>query len=138
MDLYTLSTEEQARRKAIAEHARQMLLEHLPVEDQDETSLTTEYHGYYMQISFSPLHPLVVICLARAVEHPDSPQKQQIVNKLNLNSILGSHAINPEVGCYSYRSTHWLDTELTPERFFEMLNRCTDEAARGYHLLSGS
>ena len=66
------------------------------------------------------------------LEQPDSTKKRQMVNQLNLNSVLGSHAINQEVGCYSYRSTHWLDTELTAERFFEMLDRCADEADRGY------
>jgi len=51
--------------------------------------------------------------------------------------VLGSHAINEDVGCYSYRATHWLDTELTPERFFEILSRCVDEADRGYFNLAG-
>lgn len=132
LDHYALSTEEQQRRRQIANHARQMILEHLPVEDEDETSLTTYYREYYMQISFSSLHPLVVICLAKSIPNPDSTKKWQMVNQLNLNSVLGSHAINQEVGCYSYRSTHWLDTELTAERFFEMLDRCADEADRGY------
>lgn len=138
MDFYALSKEEQERRQEIAKQARKMILEHLPVEDQDETSLTAVYHDYYMQISFSPLHPLLVICLARAIPQPGSAKKQQMVNRLNLNSVLGSHAINQEVGCYSYRSTHWLDTELTPNRFFEILNRCADEASRGYCMLKAA
>lgn len=40
MNCYNLSKEEQARRKRIAERARKMILAQLPVEDQDETSLT--------------------------------------------------------------------------------------------------
>lgn len=48
MDHYALSTEEQQRRRQIANHARQMILEHLPVEDEDETSLTTYYREYYI------------------------------------------------------------------------------------------
>lgn len=132
MDHYALSKEEQQHRRQIADQARRMILQHLPVEDEDETSLTTYYREYYMQISFSSLHPLVVICLAKSIADPNSLKKRQLVNKLNLNSVLGSHAINPDVGCYFYRSTHWLDTELTAERFFEMLDRCADEADRGY------
>lgn len=132
MDHYALSTQEQQRRKRIADQARQMILEHLSVEDEDETSLTTYYREYYMQISFSSLHPLIVICLAKSIPNPDSIKKRRMVNQLNLNSVLGSHAINQEVGCYSYRSTHWMDTELTADRFFEMLDRCADEADRGY------
>ena len=102
-----------------------------------ETSLTLDHRGYYMQISFSPLHPLLVVCLAKAIRNPDGARKQQLANELNLHSVLGSHAINEDVGCYSYRATHWLDTELTPERFFEILSRCVDEADRGYFNLAG-
>lgn len=63
---YFMSKEEQQRRKELAEHARVMLTQVLPVEDQDETSLTAPYQGYYMQVSISPLHPLLVISLAKA------------------------------------------------------------------------
>lgn len=132
MNAYILGKEEQLRRKHIADEARKMILAQMPVEDQDETSLTLGYRDYYMQISFSALHPLLVICLARAIDHPDGVKKKRLTNELNLHSVLGSHAINEDVGCYSYRATHWLDTELTPERFFEILDRCVDEATRGY------
>ena len=60
-----------------------------------------------------------------------------MTNELNLRSILGSHAINDEVGCYSYRATHWLDTEMNPQRFYEILDRCVDEADRGFDKLAG-
>lgn len=59
-----------------------------------------------------------------------------MTNELNLSCVLGSHAINEQVGCYSYRAVHWMDTELTEERFFEILERCTEEADRGYHKLT--
>lgn len=131
-----LTKSEQLRRKNLADSARQMILNHIPVEDQDETSLMLGYRDYYMQISFSALHPLMVICLAKAIRNPDGVKKKTLTNELNLHSVLGSHAINGEVGCYSYRATHWLDTELTPERFFEILDRCVDEASRGYQKLA--
>lgn len=131
-----LTKSEQLRRKNLADNARQMILNHIPVEDQDETSLMLGYRDYYMQISFSALHPLMVICLAKAIRNPDGVKKKALTNELNLHSVLGSHAINGEVGCYSYRATHWLDTELTPERFFEILDRCVDEASRGYQKLA--
>lgn len=133
---YELSGEEQARRTRLIENTRNMILSHMKVEAEDETSMTTDYRGYYMQISFSPLHPLLVICLAKAFRDPDGTRKRQLANELNLHSVLGSHAINDEVGCYSYRATHWLDTDLAPERFFEILNRCVDEADRGYQWLA--
>ncbi len=133
---YELSSEEQTRRTDLAQKTRSMILSHMKVEAEDETSMTMDYRGYYMQVSFSPLHPLLVICLAKAIRNLDGTRKQQLANELNLHSVLGSHAINEEVGCYSYRATHWLDTELAPDRFFEILNRCIDEADRGYQWLA--
>lgn len=138
MDFYEWNEEEQLRRRDLAGRVRRMVLENMAVEDGDETSLTASYRGYYMQISFSPLHPLLVICLARAIPQPCSAGKWRLLNQLNLTSVLGSHAINEEAGCYSYRSTHWLDTELTPERFFEILDRCAVEASRGYGTLEAA
>lgn len=131
-----LSKAEQVRRKEIADHARCMILEQMPVDDQDETSLMLGYKGYYLQISFSALHPLMVICLARSIQSIRSPKKRKLVNELNLRSVLGSHAINDAVGCYSYRATQWLDTDLTPERYFEILDRIVEEADRAYHKLA--
>lgn len=101
-----LSQKEQHRRKEIAEHTRQMLLTELPIDSQDETSIMGRYRDYYLQISFSELHPLMVICLAKALTHPGTAKQCRIANDLNLRSVLGSHAINDEVGCYSYRATH--------------------------------
>ena len=57
---YALTCEEQARRSGLAESARKMILSNMKVEAEDETSLTMDYRGYYMQVSFSPLHPLLV------------------------------------------------------------------------------
>ena len=131
-----LSKAEQVRRKEIVEHTRCMILEQMPVDDQDETSLMLGYKGYY-QISFSVLHPLMVICLARSIQSVGSAKKKKMVNELNLRSVLGSHAINDAVGCYSYRATQWLDTDLTPERYFEILDRIVDEADRAYQKLAG-
>ena len=134
---YDLTRAEQVRRTDLAQKARRMILSHMKVEAEDETSLTLDHRGYFMQISFSPLHPLLVVCLAKAIRNPDGARKQQLAIELILHSVRGSHAIIEDVGCYSYRATHWLDTELTPERFFEILSRCVDEADRGYFNLAG-
>ena len=131
-----LSQGEQQRRREVAEHTRKMILSQLRIESQDETSLMTSYRGYYLQISFSKLHPLMVFCLAKALAKPSTQKQRQTANELNLHSILGSHAINDDVGCYSYRATHWLDTELDARRFYEILDRCVDEADRGYGKLA--
>lgn len=127
-----LSAAERKRRKDIAQHTRNMILTQLQIEDQDETSLMTGYRDYYLQVSFSEFHPLMVFCLAKALHDPSSSRQRQLTNDLNLRSILGSHAINDDAGCYSYRAAHWLDVEMDADRFFEILNRCVDEADRGY------
>ena len=73
--------------------------------------------------------------LARKLRDTESPKQLEAVNDLNLRSILGTHTINPEVGCYAYRAVHWLDTELTRDRLFELLGRLAGEAQRGYERL---
>ena len=92
-----LSQSEQRKRKEIAEHTRKMILSELEIESQDEISLMAGYRDYYLQISFSELHPLLVFCLAKALEKPSTARQRQMTNELNLHSILGSHAINDEV-----------------------------------------
>lgn len=132
-----LSQMEQQRRKTIVEHARAMIVAQFHVDYEDDTSIMTGYRDYYLQISFSELHPLMVFCLAKALTHPSTQKQCQLTNELNLHSVLGSHAINDDVGCYAYRATHWLDTELDAPRFYEILNRCVDEADRGFFKLAG-
>jgi len=131
-----ISAQEQARRKAIAVHARRLLLDNLVVQDADETSLLLHHEGFFLNVSFSPLHPLMVIHLARGLgEKVGTPKQKALLNDLNLKSVLGSHAINGQMGCYTYRATHWLETEITLLRFHEILGRCTEEAQRGHALL---
>lgn len=137
MTQFELSAAERKRRREIADHTRQMILSKMDVVDEDETSLMTSYCNYYLQISFSKLHPLMVICLAKSLEHPSSTEQRRIINHLNLQSILGSHAINDDAGCYAYRATQWLDAEMGEKRFYEILDRCVDEAERGYHKFAG-
>ena len=48
-----LSAAEQQHRRDIAVHTRKMILTQLTVEDEDDTSLMTNYHGYFLQSFFS-------------------------------------------------------------------------------------
>ena len=132
-----ISQEEQYRRSEIVKQMKKMLASQLQIEAEDEQTLMTNYHDYYLQISFSELHPLMVFCLAKSLQKPSTMKQRLLTNELNLRSVLGSHSINDEVGCYSYRATHWLDVVLEPKRFFEMLDRCVDEADRGILKLVG-
>ena len=127
-----MSVAEILRRKCLSDKARSIIMEVLPVEDQDHSCLMLEYEGFYLQIAFSELHPMIVVYLARGLVRPSSYKDKQLVNNINLKSVLGSHAINDEVGCYSFHSAHWLDKELSKERFFEILTRCTEEATYAY------
>ncbi len=129
---YELNSSEKQRRKTIVEQTKQTIMAQMHIKNQNEASIMTNYRDYYLQISFSDLHPLMVFCLAKALSYPGTPRQYEIINDLNLKSVLGSHAINDEVGCYSYRATHWLDTELEASRFYEILDRCVDEANRGF------
>lgn len=128
--------EEIARRKDLAAHARKMLLNQLSVVAEDEASLMTFYHNFYIQISFSEMHPLLVIYFVRELE-PQRLQERKILNELNLKSVLGSHAVNEEVGCYTFRATIWMETELECDRFYEIFDRCAEEANRGFDKMSG-
>ena len=126
-----LSNEEMLRRKEIAANTKKMICSALEVVSQDETSIMTTYRDFFLQISFSDLHPLMVFCLAKPieVEREDAVSRS---NKVNLTSVLGSHSINEYYNCYHYRATQWLDAEIGQTRFLEILNRCVDEASRGY------
>ncbi len=132
MTFFDLSITEQQRRQELVKNTRQMLSSQLQIDEQDDTSIMTKYRNFYLQISFSECHPLMVFCLAKELKQHRNNKVYQAANDLNLRSVLGSHSINDDAGCYSYRSTHWLDKELDSKRFYEILDRCVDEADRGY------
>ena len=131
-----LSPREQERRKRLSDRARATVIQTYPILDEDETSVTLGYNGFYLQIAFSECHPLMVFYLARGMERTNSSKDRRLLNELNLHSVLGSRALNGEVGCYSYRAAHWIDAELTTHRLSEILGRCADEAERGYARLA--
>ena len=107
----------------------------MTVLDEDETSMLLRHPQYYLQVSFSLPHPLMVIGLARELAFPCSGRQWEAINMLNLHSILGCHAINDDLGCYTYRATQWLDTDMDSARFLEILGRCAEEADKGYRQL---
>lgn len=130
-----LSNEEQLHRADLARKARQLAYECFAVESSDADSISFFCCGFYLQMSFSEMHPLIVFCLAKKLKDTESRKQLETVNELNLHSVLGSHTVNPEVGCYAYRAVHWLDTELTRDRLNEILDRLLGEALRGYERL---
>ena len=135
MNQFELSSEEVLRRKTLAENTRKMVSGVLEIVSQDETSIMTTYRDFFLQISFSDLHPLMVFGLAKPIDNTKDDIASRS-NQANLTSVLGRHLVNEYYGCYHYRATHWLDTELSQSRFFEILNRCVDEASRGYQKIA--
>ena len=113
------------------------MLLHIDINNCVFNRFTLNVNYLYLQIAFSELHPLMVFYLAKSLEQPGSRKVSRLINEINLNSVLGSHAVNAEAGCYSYRTAHWLDTELTRYRFFEMLERSAYEAGWAYSQLIG-
>lgn len=130
-----LTKKEMVRRKELTDSTRKMIRGVLSVVAEDDTSIMTTYRDFYLQISFSELHPLMVFCMAKPLEGK-MKALQKASNEMNLRSVLGSHSVNEELSCYNYRATHWLDTQMDKDRFFEILDRCVDEAYRGYHQLA--
>ena len=130
-----LPKEELVRRKELSDNTLKMIYSLLDVAAEDETSLMTTYRDFYLQISFSELHPLMVFYLARPLDGEKAMLADRS-NEMNLRSVLGSHSVNENFSCYNYRATHWLDAQMTKTRFFEILDRCVDEAVRGYYQLA--
>jgi len=137
MKQHDLTRDEKIHRQALASHVRKLIGSLFAIIAEDETSVMTTYRGFYLQISFSELHPLMVFCLARPLEHGAASLKLH-TNALNLRSVLGSHFVNEDFNCYNYRATHWLETEIDKARLYEILDRCVDEAERGYCTLINS
>ena len=84
-----LPKEELVRRKELSDNTRKMIYSLLDVAAEDETSLMTTYRDFYLQISFSELHPLMVFYLARPLDGEKAMLADRS-NEMNLRSVLGS------------------------------------------------
>ena len=102
-----LTQNELVRRKKLSVNTRKLVCSLLDVVAEDESSVMTIYRDFYLQISFSELHPLMVFCLAKQLDGKLSTAGARS-NDMNQRSILGSHSVNEEFGCYNYSATHWL------------------------------
>ena len=68
-DVQALSIEETRRRKTLSDEARNMVKQSLAIEEEDDAGLMMMFEDFYLQISFSELHPLMVIYLAVSYTH---------------------------------------------------------------------
>ena len=122
------------RRRKLTENIRNMIIREMMIRDPESDCVLTSHRDFFLQISFSEIHPLMVFSLAKPIEKPDL-RMIDICNEMNMNSVLGTHALNDQASCYHYRATHWLECEIDRKRFLEILDRCTDEAVKGYYRL---
>lgn len=135
MEERTYSKDEILRRKEHASHARKLVMECMKIEAVEEGAMMTRMQGFFLQITFSELHPLMVFCFARPIAST-SEDLGLSLNEMNLKSIYGAHAINDQGNCYIYRASYWLDRELERERLFEILERFSEEAHKGFLTMS--
>lgn len=119
------------RRKQLAEQAMELIKTFLPCESEEPYCIVASYKGFFLQVTISDVHPLIVFCFVRAIPE-NSEFRLEKANETNLSCILGCHCINQEAGCYTYRTTTWLDNELSRARLVEILDRSIEEADRGY------
>ena len=133
-----LTLQEMEQRKELVLQTRTMIAGILPICVEDTTSLMFEYKELYLQISFTLTHPLMAITLVHATKDSGIKTDFELINKLNLSSVLGCHAMDNDAQCYSYRATQWLDTEISESRFLEILDRCYTEATDGFNTLTNS
>ena len=128
---FELTRDEIIRRKKLSDTTRKTACNLLDIVAEDDTSIMTVYRDFYLQISFSEVHPLMVFYMAKQLGNTTSIP-EDIFNDMNQRSVLGCHSVNTNIGFYNYRATHWLETDISQTRFFEILDRCVDEAAREF------
>ena len=116
------------RRMEVIEKTRDMILKDFQVEGEDDVSVILRHKGFFLQVLFSRVHPLIIIYLAKSLEEK-MVEDYSVINDINGDSFMGSHSINRKAGCYAFRSTHWLEAPMQPDRFREILTRCSVEAA---------
>lgn len=112
--------------------ARNLIPRLIRMEPEDDGALSGFYHGYYLQVNFSEVHPLMVFSLVKPYYLPLHINMFRTLNRANLQCILGSHIINGDVGCYSFRLTQWLFSDLTEEQFLQLLDRSLAAAEQGF------
>ena len=67
MSITAVDKEEMAKRRSRVVRARKMIAELFCLETLDEDTFMTEYQDFFVQISFSEIHPLIVIYFVRKI-----------------------------------------------------------------------
>lgn len=119
------------QRQKLIQQAKTTICKCIPIETQDEDSYMTTYSDFFIQISFSEIHPLIMLYFVRRISKIQLGMLER-VNKMNFAAVLGTHCVNDNADCYTFRAVIWLDTDLSAKRFLEIFNRCVEEAINGF------
>ena len=101
-DLQVIPQQEEAQlaaNRARIQKARKLITGLLRLDTEENDALSGFYEDYYLQIDFSEAHPLLMLSLAKPFYVPMNINMYRALNRVNLNSILGSHTVNGDVGC---------------------------------------
>lgn len=123
---------ERIRRRERVKRTVAIIKETLGVTEWNRNEFFLIYDGYWLQITFSEAHPFMLVCYSKPLDDLDVFMAKDLVNELNLGSVLGCHVVTSNPGSYSYRATQWLNEVFTAEQFLEILTRCLTEAKMGY------
>lgn len=131
MFAYDTNNTQLIQRQKMIQQAKKTIYKCIPVETQDEDSYMSSYADFFVQISFSEIHPLVMLYFVRRISKIQLGMLE-VVNRMNFSAVLGTHCINDDADCYTFRAVIWLDTDLSVQRFLEIFNRCVEEATKGF------
>lgn len=127
---------QQEYRTSLVELTREMLRRTLDVKGEDDSSILATYKDFLLHIGFTDRHPLMVVCLCKPLDE-FGPSVEYRVNEANIRCVLGCNFVNKELNTYTYRTTHWLEKRISTKRFYEILDRCVEEARQGYkHIIA--
>lgn len=122
--------ERQKHGKGIVDSTKVMLKQTAVIVGENENSMLLQFRDYIVEMYFSEMHPLVVIRLIKAINFQTGFEEMKIINKLNNESLYGSHNVDNEKRYYVFKATQWLDVPLTSKMFYEMLNQYDEEAQK--------
>lgn len=131
MEECTYSMADMLQRRERICQARNLVMECMKIEAMEDGAMMTRFQNFFLQISFSELHPLMIFCFARPLGR-NVEEECNCLNNLNLKSIYGSHAIDVQTNCYIYRATYWMDADPNRNRLHEILERLSEEAHKGF------
>ena len=130
--IFNLTDDEILHHHIHVDNARSLIQAQLGLGAEEDGTLSGYYGGFYLIVGFSHLHPLMVFSFCRPFTSKATVNTYRALNRANVNSILGSHSLNLDIGCYCFRATHWLFEDLSSIQLQRFMDRCMADAQKGY------